>query len=150
MAVSALLDAQFLAAVVMTAIIWFVQIVHYPLLANVGTDEFCRYTQRHQVLITWVVGPPMLVEVASAGMLLIYAPLLLTSPLYATALALLFLIWISTAVLQVPLHAKLCRSRDERNIRRLVLTNWIRTIAWTGRAVLLGLVGTTPDVLAQR
>ena len=148
MSVSALLNAQFLAAIVMTGIIWFVQIVHYPLLATVGPGEFCDYTKRHQVLITWIVGPPMLVEVAAAGALLILAPLLLLSPLYAAALVMLFVIWISTAVLQVPLHGKLCQARDERNIRRLVLTNWVRTIAWSARAVLLGLVGTTPDVLA--
>lgn len=148
MTVSALLDAQFLAAVVMTGIIWFVQIVHYPLLATVGSGEFCDYTKRHQVLITWIVGPPMLVEVASAGALLILAPLLLLSPLYVAALVMLFVIWISTAVLQVPLHGKLCRSHDVRNIRRLVATNWIRTVAWTARAVLLGLVVTAPDVLA--
>lgn len=148
MTVSALLDAQFLAAVVMTGIIWFVQIVHYPLLATVGSGEFCDYTKRHQVLITWIVGPPMLVEVAAAGALLILAPLLLLSPLYTSALAMLFVIWISTAVLQVPLHGKLCQARDPRNISRLVRTNWIRTIAWTARAVLLGLVGTAPDVLA--
>ena len=148
MSVSALLNAQFLAAVVMTGIIWFVQIVHYPLLATVGPGEFCDYTKRHQVLITWIVGPPMLVEVAAAGALLILAPLLLLSPLYAAALVMLFVIWISTAVLQVPLHGKLCQARDERNIRRLVFTNWVRTIAWSARAMLLGLVGTTPDVLA--
>lgn len=148
MTVSALLNAQFLAAIVMTGIIWFVQIVHYPLLATVGASEFCDYTRRHQVLITWIVGPPMLVEVAAAGALLILAPLLLLSPLYTSALVMLFVIWISTAVLQVPLHGKLCQARDEHSIRRLVLTNWIRTIAWTARAVLLGLVGTTPDVLA--
>ena len=148
MTVSALLIAQFLAAVVTTGIIWFVQIVHYPLLATIGPGEFCDYTRRHQILITWIVGPPMLVEVASAGALLIIAPLLLLSPAYTAALGLLFVIWISTAVLQVPLHGKLCQARDEHSIRRLVLTNWIRTIAWTARAVLLGLVGTTPDVLA--
>ena len=90
----------------------------------------------------------MLVEVAAAGALLILAPLLLLSPLYAAALVMLFVIWISTAVLQVPLHGKLCQVRHERNIRRLVFTNWVRTIAWTARAMLLGLVGTTPDVLA--
>lgn len=148
MTASALLHAQLLAAVVMTGIIWFVQIVHYPLLATVGPGEFCDYTKRHQVLITWIVGPPMLVEVAAAGALLIVAPLLLLSPLYTAALAMLFVIWISTAVLQVPLHGKLCQAREERNIRRLVLTNWIRTVAWTARALLLGLVGTAPDVLA--
>lgn len=148
MTTSELLNAQFLAAVVMTGIIWFVQIVHYPLLSTVGASEFCNYTRRHQVLITWIVGPPMLVEVAAAGALLLIAPLLLLSPLYTAALVMLFVIWISTAVLQVPLHGKLSKSRDERNIRRLVFTNWIRTIAWTIRAVLLGIVGTLPEFAA--
>ena len=50
------------ATLYMTGLIWFVQIVHYPLFSRVGNAEFPAYEQRHTVLTTWVVGPPMLVE----------------------------------------------------------------------------------------
>ena len=53
----------------MTGVIWFVQVVHYPLFAAVGSQAFSTYEQRHTSLTTWVVAPPMLVEAATAVLL---------------------------------------------------------------------------------
>jgi len=133
-----LLTLEAVAALLMTGIIWFVQIVHYPLLLEISDEQFCRYVRRHQVLITWVVGPPMLLEVACAGGLLWTSPALLLEPAYAISFGLLLVIWLSTGLLQVPLHGKLCKVRDDRSVQRLIITNWVRTVAWTGRAALLG------------
>ena len=49
---------------------------------------------------------------------------------------LLVIIWVSTAFIKVPEHVRLEKAFDAAAIRRLVLTNWIRTIAWTARAGL--------------
>jgi hypothetical protein len=38
-----------------TGVIWFVQVVHYPLLAAVGSQAFSTFEQRHTSLTTWVV-----------------------------------------------------------------------------------------------
>ena len=54
------------ATLFMTGLIWFVQVVHYPLLANVGADGFAAYAQRHSSLTTWVAGPAMLIELGAA------------------------------------------------------------------------------------
>jgi len=51
-------------------------------------------------------------------------------------IALLLLIWLSTAVLQVPAHHRLGSGFDPATHRRLVLTNWVRTWAWSARGVL--------------
>jgi hypothetical protein len=51
-------------------------------------------------------------------------------------LALLGVIWSSTAFVQVPLHRRLEAGPDARAQHRLTLTNWVRTVAWSGRAVL--------------
>jgi hypothetical protein len=45
-------------------------------------------------------------------------------------------IWLSTALLQVPLHNLLARGLDREAVARLVQTNWIRTAAWSARAVV--------------
>lgn len=120
----------------MTGVIWLVQAVHYPLFACVGGENSRDYQRRHTRGITPVVGPPMLVEAMTAGLLVA-----LPSPVEARLLwlgaGLVLLIWISTLVLQVPCHTKLEDGFDDVVHRRLVATNWIRTIAWTSRAVLL-------------
>lgn len=120
----------------MVGLIWFVQVVHYPLFANVGSEQFKTYEERHQRLTTWVVGPAMLVELATAVMLLKYLPT--ESTLLAwIGLGLVVLLWLSTALLSVPAHHSLTIAYSTAAYQKLVATNWIRTIAWTVRGILV-------------
>ena len=57
----------------------------------------------------------------------------------AISASLVAIVWLSTFVLQVPIHNRLKSGKDERLIRRLVATNWVRTIAWSLKALLLTL-----------
>lgn len=132
-----LLLIQFTATALMTGIIWFVQIVHYPLFGRIPADGFTHYEQAHTVRTGWVVAPLMLLELATAAALpLLRAPVSAT-PAYLAALGCLLLIWASTFLIQVPLHGILERHPDAAAMRRLVTTNWIRTLLWSVRLGLL-------------
>ena len=131
---TALLTGHLVATVYMAGLIWFVQLVHYPLMKGVGPERFALYANEHSRRTGWAVGAPMLVEGATAAMLALSPR---TDPALAwPGLGLLVLIWLSTAFLQVPCHRALGKSFDEAAIARLVRTNWIRTTAWTMRAGL--------------
>ena len=121
----------------MVGLIWFVQIVHYPLMAEVPPSAFSAYARSHQRRTTWVVGPVMLLE-ANSAVLLLWSPHreFAGTPLHWIGLALLALILASTFALQVPLHAKLALGFDRAVWHRLVVTNWLRTIAWTVRGIV--------------
>ena len=54
------------ATLMMTGVIWFVQVVHYPLMEQVGASGFVTYEKLHTRWTTYVVAPPMLVEAATA------------------------------------------------------------------------------------
>lgn len=125
------------ATFAMVGLIWFVQVVHYPLFGCVGPEGFPKFAQLHQRRTTWVVAPIMLTELAT-GLWLVVAPLP-SLPTWQswTGLALLAAIWISTACLQVPLHGRLTVGYDPQAHRWLVRTNWLRTLAWTARGVLV-------------
>lgn len=127
-----LLVAQAVSTVVMVGIIWFVQVVHYPMFALVGSREFPVWQRRNTRRTGYVVGPPMLVELGSATALLIMRG----DRLAVTGAVLLAVIWASTALLQVPAHNRLERGFDARVHRRLVRTNWVRTVCWTARGVV--------------
>ena len=43
-----LLSLHLAATAAMTGLIWFVQVVHYPLFAAVGADQFVAYEVAHQ------------------------------------------------------------------------------------------------------
>src|SRR5210317_2033416 len=88
----------------MMGVIWFVQVVHYPLFRNIGVVEFSSYAQRHTALTTWVVAPPMLVELATALLLIWLRPLGVSTVQVWTGLGLLAVIWGFTFLVQVPCH----------------------------------------------
>jgi hypothetical protein len=121
----------------MVGLIWFVQIVHYPLMGVISAKDFCGYAAAHQRRTTWVVGPVMFVEAITA-FLLAFSSLepLDGVPVRGLGVALLVVIWVSTFAVQVPLHTKLEVGFDTAVWQRLVATNWLRTVAWTLRGVI--------------
>lgn len=121
----------------LVGLIWTIQVVHYPLLKNVGHQGFVAYHDRHMTLITWVVGPLMLTEVGSAGLLLFLGE---RSWLFGISLGALALVWISTVFCQVPLHQKLVHGGDPATLDRLVRTNGWRTLGWTLRGLCLAMI----------
>ncbi|MGV3607222.1 MAG: hypothetical protein ACO1RA_12530 [Planctomycetaceae bacterium] len=131
-----LLFVHAFATLMMVGLIWFVQVVHYPLMANVGEAGFLQYSKLHQKWTTLVVGPPMLLEAFSAVWLLRQFDGSLPISLLWWGVGLIFVIWLSTMFLQVPMHHRLEHGFDLKAIRFLVWSNWIRTIAWTARGVI--------------
>ena len=130
---------QLAATLFMTGLIWFVQIVHYPLFAAVDEPAFLGYIRRHATLTSYVVAPPMLLELATALAALLPAlrPGFVSAPTAVVSAALVLSIWVTTGLLQIPLHERLGRSRDMALVHRLVHSNWLRTAAWSARATLL-------------
>ena len=116
----------------MTGLIWFVQVVHYPLMGAVGASGFAAYHAAHSRLTTLVVGPLMLVEAACTLWIALEQP---TPPAWL-GVALLGVVWGATFFVSVPRHNLLAAGFDAAVIDSLVATNWLRTIAWTLRALL--------------
>jgi hypothetical protein len=51
--------------------------------------------------------------------------------------ALIAVVWLSTAFVQVPYHRRLEQGFDAAAARALATSNWIRTFAWTARGGLV-------------
>jgi len=124
------------ATLFMTGVIWFVQVVHYPLFTAITPEAFPQYERRHTFLTTFVVLPPMFIELITAGWLAFAPPVEIDQRLTWIGFGLAVLLWLSTFLIQVPCHRALEKAHDKRVIRRLVQTNWLRTAAWSVRAVL--------------
>ena len=135
--VNSLLMAQAVSTLSMVGLIWFVQIVHYPLFDSVGKEEFAKYEQRHQQRTGFVVIPFMLVEATSSVFLVIWPPERIALPVAWLGLALTAFIWAMTFFVQVPAHERLASSFDASIHRRLVRSNWFRTMGWSARGVLV-------------
>lgn len=139
MTLQLLLLLNLVLAAMLSGLIWLVQLVSYPAFLHVGTDTSFDYQRHHTRSISWVVVPLMLAELLLAGWLL-FSPFTfnILSYLNYAAFGCLLIIWLTTFGLAVPLHNRLGREGYKSNIiRRLIRINWIRTIGWSLRLILL-------------
>ena len=121
----------------MTGLIWFVQIVHYPLFNKVGSATFNNYHKSHVIFTGRVVVVPMVLELVVA--LLWFFDCLDTQYLYPSIIniIILFGVWGSTFFFQVPAHNRLAVQFNQNDYHRLVKTNWVRTLLWSLKSLLL-------------
>ncbi len=124
----------------MVGLIWLVQVVHYPMLAEFSAVSPIAPAVDHQRRISWVVGPLMAAEGVTALVLLVDRPATMGAASAWAAASLLGIALLSTVLVQVPLHGALAKGHDAEVARRLISTNWIRTAAWTARGLVLGAV----------
>lgn len=132
-----LLIAQIATTFSLTGFIWLVQIVHYPLFSFAGEEKYRLFHLAHMNRITFVVAPLMVAEAISGALIIFYPPENADPRFLLIGAALIMAIWLSTFLLQVPLHEKLAQGFDADVHRALVNTNWIRTIGWSLRSALI-------------
>lgn len=128
--------SHFAATFFMVGVIWFIQVVHYPLYTQINPDSFPNYEVNHVNRITLVVGPVMFFEAITALLLVIAPPDGVSRWVTGAGLALVAVIWWATLFVNVSHHNALSYQFDAAVHRMLVLTNWIRTVAWSLRGGL--------------
>jgi hypothetical protein len=121
------------ACAFMTGLIWLVQIVHYPGFVYVDVKGWSEFHRFHSARISWIVLPVMVTELVT-GFFLFFQ---FSGWIYNANFLAILLTWATTFFVSVPLHNRLSQRRDEDIVRKLVLTNWLRTSLWTTRLFLL-------------
>jgi len=128
--------AHLAATLVMCGVIWFVQLVHYPLLSVVPVESAAKTALEHQRRTTWVVAAPMAVEGVTVLSIFFSPPDGVSWWLPWVGGALLAVALGSTVFLSVPRHTRMAARPDAAVGRELVVTNWPRTLAWTLRGAV--------------
>ena len=130
-----ILLANTAATFFLLGLIWFVQLVHYPVFSLAGPETFGAFHRKHTRRTTWVVALPMIVEMVTA-LWLVAQPQGLSRNEAILGAALVAMLWFTTRGLQIPQHEQLARRFDHAVVDALVQGNWIRTALWTARAAL--------------
>lgn len=123
---------QIIVTASLVTLIWLVQILHYPFFYFVSESDFEEAMLFHQRRITWIVLPLMVAELGLSGHSAIQG-----QPGSYLCLGIVCCIWISTFLFQVPIHRKLDAGKCLTSIDLLVHSNWIRTILWTIKLIIL-------------
>lgn len=131
-----LIVANLVSAWTMVGVIWFVQVVHYPLLAIVPVESARAVALEHQPRTARVVGLPMAVEGVTTLWLMFDRPAAVPWWLAWTGGVTVAVALLSTVLLSVPRHARMAERPDATVGRELVLTNWPRTVAWTAHGLV--------------
>lgn len=118
--------AHLLLTTSLMTLIWLIQILHYPTFHHIERMKFSRFAGFHSSRISFIVMPLMLAELVLCLLTWDYISLFLVA-----------LIWISTFTLQVPCHHSFATGYSEVTVKRLISTNWIRTLLWTVKFIYL-------------
>ena len=129
-----LLLMQLISCAFLVGLIWTIQILHYPAFALIKEENFLKFHSSHSTSITYIVGPMMILELITACGLIYKSS---NEILFQVNLLLLILIWACTGLLSVPIHNRLSKSPSLTEIKKLVLTNWPRTLLWSLRLIIL-------------
>lgn len=120
-------------AVYMCAVIWLIQLLHYPIFSMIEPRRFSEFCEKHTSMMGLLVGPVMILELISALALVVIK----ADVFSMTNLAMNIALWLLTFLVSVPWHNRLARGYDQFCIERLVFTNWPRTFLWTAKAALM-------------
>ena len=138
MSLRLLLLLNFATAAYLTGLIWTVQVVHYPSFGLVPKAAWPAFHAAHTRRMSFVVLAPMVLELGLAGWLAWAGCGVLPGGAGWWSLALVLLVWAATFFISVPFHSRLEHGFDYVAIDGLTRTNWLRTLLWTIRMVLLG------------
>ena len=120
---------------IMTGVIWVIQIVHYPSFHFIEKELYTVFQKFHMNKISIIVIPIMVAELITGIMLFLDKSS--KNPLLIISFIILVLIWLITGVFFTKAHNELITGYQELVVNQLVVMNWIRTLLWTLRLLLL-------------
>jgi len=120
----------------MVGLIWVMQIVHYPLFAQVGDATYGSFQSGHMRRISQVLFVPWGIEALTTVALVALAPTARLRVAAIVGLALFAAVTIVTGLLAAPIHGRLVDGFDDAEHVRLLAVNWARTLLWTARGVI--------------
>ena len=122
-------------ASIMVGVIWVIQLVHYPSFRFTDREKYVSFQIFHMRKISFIVMPVMVLEFLSGLLLVLYHSNY--ESLLRISFILLLIIWLVTALFFAQIHQKLSKGYDETLVRKLVSFNWIRTLLWTIRTIII-------------
>ena len=120
----------------MVSLIWLIQILHYPSFIYVDRDQYESFQKFHMKKISFIVMPLMVTEFLTSAYILLFGNNE-NEYLFTLSFILLLVIWGLTIFIFSNIHQELSLGYNQRIISSLIHLNWIRTILWSLRLIML-------------
>lgn len=118
----------------MCVVLWLVQLVIYPSFLRIEDSRLIAWHKTYTFRVSFVIMPLMLAQLTLA----VSAALAASGQwLDWLVIGLVLLCWMLTFFVSVPLHRKIDEGDPTQAFRRrLIRTNWPRTVLWTAIFIL--------------
>ena len=127
-----ILVIQLFCSLFMTGALWIKQIVMYPSLALIPSESFSCFEILRQKRVKWVLYPVVGTELFTGLVLMTQ-----DSWIFKANFALILFIWFISFTVYYPIMRKLREGKDDELINNLVKINWLKTVAWSVKSILL-------------
>ncbi len=127
---------QIVTSFSMLGIIWFIQLIHYPLLNKIK-EGLSQYEKAHLKRAAFFIGPLLAIDLVVSIFLVSFETRSILIRLATCNLIFNIFYWIWTFLFQIQHHQKLSVGFSRLSIRKLVLHNWVRTLLWTIKCTAL-------------
>ena len=117
----------------LVSLVFMTQFITYPTFLDIDKDKFLEYHQKYVNKISFIVAPVMLIELLT----LFLIAYLSSEFLIVKTLILLLVIWLTTFFIMIPSHNRISKSFDKKEIINLINYNWVRTILWSLKLLLI-------------
>ena len=117
----------------LVSLVFMTQFITYPTFLHIDKDKFSEYHRKYVNNISFIVAPVMLIELLT----LLLIAYLSKDFLIIKSLILLLVIWLTTFFIMIPSHNRISKSFNIKEINRLINYNWVRTILWSFKLLLI-------------
>ena len=117
----------------LVSLVFMTQFITYPTFLHIDKDKFSEYHRKYVNNISFIVAPVMLIELLT----LFLIAYLSSEFLIVKTLILLLVIWLTTFFIMIPSHNRISKSFDKKEIINLINYNWVRTILWSLKLLLI-------------
>ena len=117
----------------LVSLVLMTQFITYPTFLNIDKDKFSDYHRKYVNNISFIVAPVMLIELSTLSLI----AYLSSEFLIIKSLFLLLVIWLTTFFIMIPSHNRISKSFNIKEIKSLINYNWIRTILWSFKLLVI-------------
>jgi len=109
-------------------LIWIVQLAIYPSFQFMSTEQLIQWHAKYSERMAWIAGPLILLQTTIVSIQIAQE----TSAIHILSGCVVGVTWMLTYFVSIPLHRAI--SQDGAGpvvLKKLVDTNWYRTICWS-------------------
>ena len=117
----------------LVSLVFMTQFITYPTFLHIDKDKFSDYHRKYVNNISFIVAPVMLIELLTLLLIAYFSK----DFLIIKSLILLLVIWLTTFFIMIPSHNRISKSFNIKEIKSLINYNWIRTILWSFKLLVI-------------